>query len=439
MATIQALVEQSTLVIDDTMFVDLTSDTYLYQGHTYSSKPPALAAMGALVYGSLHLAGITFEKNPSLAYYLITLLTIGSTSALGLVYFWKILIEFFGASLTWASVSTFIAGARTLILPYSTVFNSHVIVGSFLLIGSYYTFQFMKFDKIHHIVYSGMLFSLAASIDTSCYIFLPFAFFLFLRQSFKSALVFTLACIPLVLFFFGTNLYSSGSLLPPTLNAPLRTSIESPFTSENLSGLASHNDLSDLSIYAYHMLLGNRGLLSHSPILFFSLIGIYNLYQNRASQRLYIDSIILLAACGIFILLAICRTNNYSGDAFGVRWFASITLFLSLPLVFIERTVRSHRNVQLAFWVVSAVSILVALLGSYRPFLPKSELVIGEPLTVDNTVLLALERFLTLSTIEGKIRTLFLAASLAFIFGVLVRRFHISQRKSHTVQSNISS
>lgn len=62
MATIQALVEQGTLVIDDTMFVDLTSDIYLYQDHTYSSKPPALAVMGALVYVPLHLAGITFEE-----------------------------------------------------------------------------------------------------------------------------------------------------------------------------------------------------------------------------------------------------------------------------------------------------------------------------------------------------------------------------------------
>ena len=80
MATIQALVEQGTLAIDDTMFVGLTSDIYLYQDHTYSSKPPALAVMGGLVYVLLHLAGITFEQDPSLSYFLITLLTIGSIS-----------------------------------------------------------------------------------------------------------------------------------------------------------------------------------------------------------------------------------------------------------------------------------------------------------------------------------------------------------------------
>lgn len=439
MATIQALVEQGTLVIDDTMFVDLTSDIYLYQDHTYSSKPPALAVMGALVYVPLHLAGITFEEDLSLPYFLITLLTIGSTSALGLVYFWKMLVEFFGASIAWANIATFLAGAGTLILPYSIVFNSHAVAGSFLLIGTYYAFRFLKYYEIHHVVYSGLLFSLAASIDTSCFIFLPFAFLLLLRQSFKSALVFIVSCTPLVLFYFGMNLYLSDSLLPPTLNAPLRSSADSSFTSDNLSGLASHDDLSDLSIYAFHMLLGNRGLLSHTPILVFSLIGIYYLYRNWASQRFNADYMLLLAACGIYVLLAILRTNNYSGDAFGVRWFASITLFLSLPLAFIEGTVRSNRKFLLAFWVVSAGSILVALLGSYRPFLPTSKPVIGEPQIVDNTILVAIERLVTLSTTLGKIRTLLLAALLSFIFGLLVRQFHVSQRESRTHQSTTSS
>ena len=439
MATIQALVEQGTLVIDDTIFVDLTSDIYLYQGHTYSHKPPALAMMGALVYAPLYFAGITFKDDPSVSYFLITLLTIGSISTLGLVYFWKMLVEFFGASIAWANVSTFLAGAGTLILPYSTVFNSHAVTGSLLLIGSYNAFRFLQSYEIRHVVYSGLLFSLAASIDTSCFIFLPFVSLLLFRQSFKSTIVFIVSCTPLVLFYFGMNLYLSESLLPPTLNADLFSSTDSPWTSDNLAGLASHDDLSDLSIYAFHMLVGNRGLLSHTPILFFSLIGIYILFRNRASQRFYADYMLLLAACCFYMLLAILRTNDYSGDAFGVRWFVSITIIISLSFSFIEETARANRKFLLAFWAVSAGSILLALVGSYRPFLPTSKPIIGEPQIVDNTILVALERLVTLSTTLGKIRTLFLAALVFFIFWHLVRQFQVSQRESHTHPSTTSS
>ncbi|TFH36974.1 MAG: hypothetical protein E4G99_03675 [Anaerolineales bacterium] len=439
MATIQALAEQGTLAIDKTIFVDLTSDIYIYQDHTYSSKPPALAVMGVLIYAPLHLVGVSFEEDPSLSYFLVTLLTIGSISALGLVYFWKMLVEFFDASVAWANVSTFLAGAGTLILPYSTVFNSHAVTGSFLLIGSYYAFRFLKDVEIHHVFYSGLLFSIAASIDTSCFIFLPFAFLIILRKSFKSALVFTAACAPLILFYFGMNLYLSDSLLPPTLNAPLRSSIDSPFTTDNLSGLASHENLSDLFTYAFHMLLGNRGLLSHTPLLVFSLIGTYSLYRKRASQRFYADYLLLLAGCSIYILLTIFRTNNYSGDAFGVRWYVSITLILSLALAFIEGSVRTNRKYLMAFWVVSASSILLALVGSYRPFLPTSKPVIGEPQIVDNTILVALERLVTLSTTMGKIRLLLLAALLFCIFVLLVRQFHVTQGESRANQSKLNS
>jgi len=435
MATIQALAEQGTLAIDDTLFVDLTSDIYYYKDHTYSQKPPALALMGTLAYVPLHLAGITFEREPSLAYFLITLFTIGSISALGLVYFWKMLVEFLDASLAWANVSTFLAGAGTLILPYSTVFSSHAVTGSLLVIGSYYAFQFLKHAEPHQVVCSGLLLSLAASIDTSCFIFLPFAFLIFLRKSFRSALVFSAACAPLVLFYFGMNLYLSDSLLPPTLNAPLNSYVDSPFTGDNLAGLATHDNLSDLSIYAFHALLGNRGLFSHSPILIFALIGIFYLYRIRDSQRLFADYLLLLAGCGIYVLITILRTNNYSGDAFGVRWFASITLLLSLSLAFIESTVRSNRKFRLSFWAVSAASILLALLGSYRPFLPTSLPVIGEPQIVDNTILVALDRLVTLSTTLGKVRILSLAAVLSCIFGLLVRQFHVSQRETQTHQS----
>jgi hypothetical membrane protein len=421
MATIQALVEQHTLIIDHTAFVKLTSDTYTYQGHTYSSKPPLLAVAGAAIYAPLYWAGITFGRDPSLPYYVITLLTIGILSALGIAYFWKTLVEVFGVESEWAKVTTFIAGAGTLVLPYSIVFNSHVIGGALLLIGFYYAFKNSTQPQARKAIACGLLLALAGSVETTCLLFLPFALLILIRRSFKDALLFAAAGTPLVIFYLATNLALSGSLLPPTLNAPLRSSIGSAFSSENLAGLTSHQNTSDALVYAFHMLIGNRGLFSHTPVLLLAIPGSILAYRLRKSPLPYADLVLLLVACSLFILLAILRTNNYGGNSFGVRWYATIMLMLCLPIGLLSDAVGSKKWLAHVFWVLGAVSVALALLGSYRPFLPSTEPVVGEPGIVDNTIWLAIVRLATLSTPLGMLRFL-LVAGVVFAALILLKR-----------------
>lgn len=421
MATIQSLVEQQTLIIDDTAFVDKTSDTYVFRGHTYSSKPPALAIIGALVYAPMYLAGITFDRDPTLPYFLITLLTIGTISALGLVFFWKMQVDEFRVDVEWAKITTFVAGTGTLVLPYSTVFNSHAVGGALVLIGFYYAFKGSIRSETRHAIFSGLLLALAGSVDTTCLIFLPFALLIFLRRSLRDALRFAAACTPIVVFYFGANLILSGSLLPPTLNAPLRSLPGSAFSGENLSGLTSHATLADGLVYAFHMLIGNRGLFSHTPILLFAIPGVVLAYRLRRSQLPYSDTLLLVLACCLFIGLAILRTNNYGGDSFGVRWFATIMLILFLPIAFLSEEMGSRGWLRSLFWVVSALSIAIALVGSYRPFLPSPNPVPGLPGIVDNTMWLAIVRIATLSTPLGKVRFLLVAAIVYAAFFLLKR------------------
>jgi hypothetical membrane protein len=427
MATIQALVEQHTLAIDHTAFVKLTSDTYVYQGHTYSSKPPALAVIGALIYAPMYWAGITFGRDPSLPYFVITLLTIGTLSALGIAFFWKILVEIFAVDDAWAKVTTFIAGAGTLVLPYSTVFNSHVIGGALLVIGFYYAFKNILHPHARFALTCGLLLALAGSIETTCLLFIPFALLVLFRRSCKDALVFSVACTPFLIFYLATNLALSGSLLPPTLNAPLRSTVGSAFSSANLAGLTSHQDLSDALVYAFHMLIGNRGLFSHTPILLLAIPGSVLAYRHRRTSPAYTALIWLLAACVLFILLAILRTNNYGGSSYGVRWYATIMLMLCLPIGFLSSEVRSKRWLSWIFWALGAVSVALALIGSYRPFLPSTEPVVGQPGIVDNTIWLAIVRLATLSTPLGLSRFLLVAAVVLAALILLKRDFDRSR------------
>ena len=138
MATIQSLVEQFSFVIDKSTFIE-TGDKYFYNNHFYSDKPPLLSMYGALYYFVLkNLFNISFATTPRLAYYLVTLLTIGALTCVGLVYFHKILVEFFEIDQEWADLTTFIVGTGTLVLPYSIVLNNHIVSGVLLLISFYY-------------------------------------------------------------------------------------------------------------------------------------------------------------------------------------------------------------------------------------------------------------------------------------------------------------
>jgi hypothetical protein len=423
MATIQSIVEQGTLRISGSIYEDITSDKYIYQGNVYSDKPPALALMGSIVYFPMDLVGIQFGNHPATTYYLITLLTIGVISALGLAYLWKILVEFYDISKPWAGIVTFLAGVGTLVFAYSTVFNPHAVCGSLLAIGFYYTLHFLRNHRIGFLILSGLIFTLAGSIDILCLLFIPFILAVFLRDSIKHGLIFLASCLPFLTLYLSLNVLTSGSPLPPALNAGLMATSESAFSMENLSGLASHTSLTNLLTYSYHSLIGKRGLISHTPILLFAIYGIVIFVRERRSGQYFLEYLLMLIACGFYIVLILFRTTNYSGNAFGIRWFAAIMLILMISVAFLESAMRSNRYLRYIFWSVSALSIMIAIIGSYRPFLPSISPVVGDPSVVENTIIVGLIRLLTLASLEGQVRTVFLFLFCLVVFATLVHRF----------------
>jgi hypothetical protein len=366
LATIQALVEHHTFSIDVTAF-NWTADKYLYQGHFYSDKPPILAIYGAVFYFLIHhILKLSFYSQDKLTSYLVTLFTIGGLSCIGLLYFRKTLIELFKTSHIWGNLLTLIAGAGTLILPYSTVFNNHTTSGALLLIGVYYL---LKPHRLRHICFSGLFMSLAGGVDLNCFLFIPFAAVLLaLTQSIRASLIFCVSCLPIIAIFLGLNLHTSGSMMPPAMNAALWDYPGSAFNPQNLSGVAGHNDLVGFLNYSFHMLLGNRGLLSYTPILVFSCFSLVLVVQRRSPLM---PAYLLIGMATIsYLLLYISRTVNYSGYSFGIRWYANLMLILCLPIAHLEYQLKTVRSLRFLFISVACISFAIAIIGSYNPFTP---------------------------------------------------------------------
>lgn len=427
MGTIQSLVESHTLAIDDSDFVDISSDVYRYRGRTYSSKPPLLAIAVSPVYAGLQQLGITFDRHPAWSYYLVTLLSIGVVSAAGVGLLWHLWVVVLGRNGMWADVAVASVATGTLFLPFSTVFNSHTISAVLLLVGFYFALLHSRDGKGRAAICCGLGLSLAAAVDPSLAVFLPVGLWLVGRKSRSGTLAFLLATAPIALLAIGLNLGTSGSVLPPTLNAPLRDYPGSEFREQPLSGLAGHDDVGDVLVYGFHSLLGNRGLFSHSPILLFAVAGAFALASSRTARKYRRVFIWFGAGCLLYILLFLLRTSNYSGEAFGIRWFASLMLVLCLPLGFLEGRLRQSNPLRLAFLVVGILSIALSVLGSYRPFLPVSDFVPGQPGVVDNTIVVALERFVERASLGGQLRTLALGFLSGGLFSLAFWRWNRSR------------
>jgi hypothetical protein len=369
MATIQSLVEDGTFAIDGSIYIG-TGDKFHYNGHFYSDKPPLLALAASPVYYLMNLAGISFVNYPGLTYYLITLLTIGVLSSLALVMMRKIQVGYFGVRAQWADLVTLIAGTATLIWVYTSVFNNHIAAACLLVTAFFFLLRFRHRQDLKSAAILSLLLTLAGSIDFTCFLFLPAAFLMVLAKSRKAGLIVVVTSIPVLALYLLLNHQISGSIVPPPLNESLWTYQDSRFSNATLSGLAGHQAAVDLGRYAFHMIAGSRGLFTLSPVLVFSIAGIILIRRRKMIPDYRSDLRVFLLVCLGYIGLYVFRSVDYSGYAYGIRWWVSIMPLLCLPLAFLDDWILSNPLLRIIFMVVTTLSIMVSLLGYYAPFTP---------------------------------------------------------------------
>lgn len=362
-ATIQSLVDNHSFIIDNSSFIG-TIDKYFYQGHFYSDKPPILSIYSSFFYAIFKAVGISFNNHFSLACYFMTLLVVGVMTCFGLVYFYRVM-KLLQVDDRWANVVLVITGTATLLLPYSTVFNNHTVSGSLLIIGFYYLLRIT--ESRTYAVLAGLAIALAGSIDINCFLFLIFFSFSLVDKPWRIKLAFASTAASVLVVYFILNFYTSGSLVPPAMNQSLWNYPGSAFDQNSLSGLANHADFQDQLIYAFHMLMGRRGLLSYTPILVFSIFAFAAILRDQTCEHRKEYLLIALGSVS-YIALYILRSNNYSGAAYGVRWYADLMFLLCLPLAHIGESVRRSNLFRKAFLTITLLSVAISFIGLINPF-----------------------------------------------------------------------
>jgi hypothetical protein len=383
LATVEALVHQSTWAIEKTVFFQRTADYILWNGHFYSDKPPVLSFLAAGVYTVLHrglhvsLDGSAYcdpvsspchcfalvcAQQPDWAYYAITLALISLPSALMLVLFYRS-TAFFGLSNTLALPLTGVLGLGTMVLPYSLVLNNHIPTAASLMLG-FYALLCAKVGKgsiERWLAVAGFATALAFTFDLLVVPFLVCtAGCALLRHRFRAWAFLLGGLIPLALLV-ALDFSIVGDPLPPSMHPAGFDYPGSPFAAT----LTGNPPSADALTHGIAMFFGERGLLTLNPAMLLSIAGIW-VFLHRRDHLFRHEALAMLTASLTVSLSLIVYTPGFGGLCYGTRWLTDITpvlFFCAAQPALYKSLVR-----RLIFVVLAILSLVSAWQGALNPW-----------------------------------------------------------------------
>lgn len=319
LAAIESLVERGTWVIDESPLNELTWDKIFYRGHFYCDKPPTLQAIAAVPYAALHHGfGITLGSAPcagrwACGYAWITFLVVGLPSAAMLALFhWTVSRVL--PSAPWAAGATACLAFATPIWPYSLVFNNHVPAAAGLL-ASFALLVHAEAPSPARLFSAGLLGGLAASFDLPSAVPALALSALAARHGGRVFALFAAGGAIPALATAALDFQATGSILPPYFLIEGYDYPGAPFPAR----FAGHGELDDIWAYAFKGVVGDRGVLAHSPILLWGIAGLWIAFRRREPAARTAAAAVALGI-GAAALYILTRTTGHGGKSYGERF-----------------------------------------------------------------------------------------------------------------------
>jgi len=366
MATIQSLVEFHSLVIDHSDFVG-TGDKVFVNGHFYSEKPPMPAVIGALIYLPLHAVGIELHSGTNLAYFLITLFTIGGCWIAGTLAFFGSL-RFTGLDPERRLLATLALAFGSLYLTWATTFNNHEMAAGCLAVGFYCLLRgrYAEGSIPRNLAAAGLFLSLAGTADMPTAIFYPIFFLYVLRDPAlrKYSLYYLLPIAVTVVPALALNFSIHHSIVPVQIVRAYFEYPDSPWQgSPSLSGMTA-NSWSSVGSYALRTLVSEKGFLVYNPFLVIAVWGLgREIFRNNPFRY---EAIAIGTGTACLLGYYWVMTDNFAGWSYSIRWFVPLLpLLLFFLYGFFQAWNVGRRAV---FNGLLGVSVLIACVGAINPW-----------------------------------------------------------------------
>ncbi len=360
MALTQALVEDHSFSIDNSVFAD-TGDKVFIEGRYYSDKPPFPSMFAAIVYLPVHALDLELDYGWNAAYYLVILLTVK--------VFWIFGLLAFNGSLQFTHINdrhrlilVLALGLGSLYLTWSSTFNNHILAAASLSIALYYWLR-SRFEQTRSALpVSGFFLLLAACMDLPTGIFyLGFLLVLLIqRRSLQAIGLFLLPLTVTVIPYMLINYSISGSILPVQwhqehFNFPGSVWVD--------TGSRINSPLETLS-YGLNSLVGLRGFIIYNPLLFIAFV---MLYREWRSTTAYKAETVVVSLCSLVLMMFyFVFTSNYGGWSYSIRWFVPLLPLLYFFLYgFFQENQPGRQRV---FLVLAGISVIISAVGLLNPW-----------------------------------------------------------------------
>lgn len=389
LATIGALVEHRTLSVDHTSFAIPDDQLFLAAPEggrnpsAFSKQPPVMAALLAGPYWVLHRLGYGFNEDAAFAAYILTLLgcTLPVAGAAGLAYRMGRIFELRRPMRMLLAIACVFG---TGLVSYATVLNSHAPAAALMMAAAsalVYAWTSRSAGTTHAwAAAAGFCTALAAVIDLGAIAFLllfPLVVLALPRpvtSRLASLFWYILAAAPPLLLHAALIMPITGDIRPGLLHTP-----PVPGQASAYPPVAASQFDDDLrpdrpwlvtraaANFAYGI-LGQRGLLSHFPILLLGISGLsLVLHRHWPAPAKAMAMASFLGAIGV-VGAYIAFGRDWHQPMYSVRWF-----IVFMPLLVFWGGAWLRRSHHPVLWTGAAAlllfSIATTLLGAATPFI----------------------------------------------------------------------
>jgi hypothetical protein len=375
LATVQAIVERHTLAIDGKR-PNATSVLVGADGRMYSDQSPVMSVMLSGPYWVMKHSGVSFDSDPVLAEYLLTLLgvTLPVAFAAGLLYRMGRLFELRRPVRAFLALFVVIGSGW---ISYATVLNAGAAAAALVVVAAgclvQATLTRRRYAVLAWTFGAGLLACLAATYEYTAAIFLLLLPALLpamrwpvgIRMG-SIGLYLAGAMIPLVLYL-GLNRTVTGDLKPAFLHPELRLEYPAaPSADSDENNETFWQTVADGCGRVTAAVLGNHGVLTHFPVVLMGLIGVSMvMHRHWPATTKVLAATTVAGGAAIIFAYALARPG-WSDPMFANRWFV---VFLPLTLFWAGAWLRRpHRPLS---WAIAGVllcfSTTIALLGATDP------------------------------------------------------------------------
>jgi len=349
LAFADALVNHGTLAIDGTYF-ESTCDRLQRDGHFFSDKPPVLSLMLAGLLATLQTTfGWRIPGDLSALYPAITLLSCGVAwfaAFFGVLRF----AQETGVDRRTAALIAAAGLSTTLFFVFTTTLNNHTIGGALLVWCLVAAARLLRLPDrpAWEMARLGGLSGLAVVIDPlSVSVAAPLvAVVAWTYRRRLGALTSLATGIVPVVIHVSLNLAVGGHPILTNIDPEAFAFAGSMHDSESMTGTGwKHDSLAAFAGYAFHSLFGHRGLFVYSPLAAAGIAGLVVAWRARPETERHPLAAALLVGLGLFVLLTVGFSNNYSGWAYGVRWHCIVIPVLVAGIALGDASLAAeHRN-----------------------------------------------------------------------------------------------